>query len=61
MNKPRCHMHNQQECSICSYRKPTDCDFGTCFRKATAVIHTPHGEDRPLCTKHVKFVPGVKK
>lgn len=60
MTKIRCQMHNQEWCSICAPRRPTDCDFGTCYRKGTVVIHTPHGEDRAACTKHAKFIPGTR-
>lgn len=49
------HGNELTECKCC-YKRPYECDHGTCIRKATTTVTNSYGEARRGCAKHAKYM-----
>jgi len=55
-NTATCNHGNEvTDCKIC-YKRPHECDYGTCCRKGTIKVENSHGEIRKGCAKHAKYM-----
>jgi len=52
------HGNDFDDCKIC-YKRPYECDHGTCCRQATIKTVNAAGEVRPACAKHAKYMGRV--
>lgn len=56
MSNATCNHGNEYtDCKIC-YKRPYECDFGTCCRKGTVKVENSYGEVRKGCAKHAKYM-----
>ena len=49
------HGHKFTDCKVC-YKRPYECDYGTCTRKGTTTVTTSFSETRKGCAKHAKYM-----